>query len=115
MNQYIYLISSRSLNTNIYKIGMSKRDILTRLSEYKGDYKKPIIKGTWSCYNAREIETDIIKKFNNIFIKQKGNEYFEGDINIMINIIQAVAVYYNINYMFVDNKYVVHKLYQKHK
>ena len=87
LNQYFYLIQTdEHLNTNIYKIGKTEKyDPYDRLISYKKNFITYII---IKVKNASNFEANIIQKFRNIFSDpKKGNEYFEGDVNKMMNII----------------------------
>lgn len=102
MNQSIYLLASKKRNDDVYKVGKTKRHILTRIGEYKNEYGNPDIKGVWCCYDADNVEKDIIAKFKKIFIREKKLEYFRGDLISMISIIQKVVDYHNIEYLYIE-------------
>jgi hypothetical protein len=88
---YIYLLQEREFiktNENIYKIGRTEQENYQRFNQYP---KGTILLFQMMCSDCKNTETNIIKEFKNVF-KQRidiGNEYFEGDYNIMIDIIYA--------------------------
>ena len=93
MSEYIYLLQEREfikLNENIYKIGRTSKNNLTRFNQYpKGSDLKIQLK----CDNSIYIERELIKIFNDKYIKRKdiGNEYFEGNYkSMMIDIIDFI-------------------------
>ena len=89
--QYIYLLQEREfvrLNENVYKLGMTKQENLTRFKQYP--------KGSWLimqiiCNDCTILEREVIKLFTERFILRKdiGNEYFEGDYRSMIDVIYS--------------------------
>ena len=86
---YIYLLQEREFiktNENIYKIGKSNAKNLTRFKQYP---KNSVLLFQSICNNCNIMEKIIIKVFKKKFIRRKdiGNEYFEGDYEKMINII----------------------------
>jgi hypothetical protein len=85
---YIYLIHTRAslnINENVYKIGKTN-DFVKRLSGYDKGSEPIIILYVNNCDNFERILLEI---FNLQFIKRcdYGNEYFEGDVSKMIQII----------------------------
>ena len=89
MSNYIYLIQEREFiktNENIYKIGKSTQENNTRIKQYPKGSK---LLFQMICENCHNIEKILIKKFKDNFKLRKdiGNEYFEGDIKNMIDII----------------------------
>jgi ribosomal protein S27AE len=88
MDGYIYICYTREfklLNETIYKIGRTI-DINKRIYGYsKGSIMLLVIE----CNNHIQAEKDILKLFDNDFIKCKeyGNEYFSGDLNLMQDVI----------------------------
>ena len=92
---YIYLFHTRAslnANENVYKIGQTKK-IIQRLNQYD---KLTLPLFTLYVNDHIEFEKIIKKKFNEKYIKRTdyGNEYFEGDICLMINDIISI---YNEN------------------
>lgn len=83
-NFFMYILQEREFlknNENVYKIGISK-DIYARLGSYpKGSKIFCVI----PLY--QNIEKSCITKFKDIFIQRSdiGNEYFQGNINLMVN------------------------------
>ena len=80
MNNYIYLIQTRefkNMNQNIYKIGKTKQDNLTRINQYP---KGSQLLLQQICHNCDILESLIIKEFKDKYIHRKdiGNEYFQG-------------------------------------
>ena len=100
---YIYLLKLREFiktNENIYKIGMTKKDNLTRFNQYPNG---SMLLFQMICNDCNSLERNIIKLFvddtNIIHRKDIGNEYFEGDYNYMISII-----YKSINEQYIEFK-----------
>lgn len=93
--QFIYLIQiEKYFNTNIYKIGRTKRNPFTRFNEYPGKIKIIQINSVINAITAENnLRNEFKKKFNNPVI---GREYFEGELIIMIEIFNKV-VKENIN------------------
>lgn len=76
---YIYLVQPVILqNTNRYKIGVSSLSNLSRLKAYGNGTRYLTI---LECENPFKIEKELIKKFNLLFKKIGGNEYFQVDID----------------------------------
>lgn len=90
---YIYLLQlqkSVKAKENIYKIGMTKQNNLKRFHQYP---KGSILLFQTICKNCNNMERKIINIFKNKFTRRKdfGNEYFEGDYNTMIDIINQTV------------------------
>lgn len=88
-NHYIYLLQEREFiktNEKIFKIGKTKQENLKRFANYPNGSK---LLFQCICINCDDIERDIITSFKDLFIHKKevGNEYFEGDYIMMIDII----------------------------
>jgi hypothetical protein len=86
---YIYLLKEREFvnsKMSIYKVGKSKQENTKRFKQYP---KGSILCYQRICNDCDKMEKEIIKKFKIEFNQAKdiGNEYFEGDVNKMINII----------------------------
>jgi len=80
MNNYIYLIQTRefkNMNENVYKIGKTKQDNLTRVNQYP---KGSQLLLQQICSNCDILESLLIKEFKDKYIHRKdiGNEYFQG-------------------------------------
>ncbi len=74
---YVYLIQPVELvGTNRYKIGMSSLRNLSRLKSYKCGTRYICI---YETNKAREVEKQLIAKFNSLYKKIAGNEYFQSD------------------------------------
>jgi hypothetical protein len=86
---YIYLVQEREFiktEENIFKIGMTRRPNLERVNQYpKGSDLLIQIR----CIDCITLEKELITIFKDKFIQRKdiGNEYFEGDSEIMIDLI----------------------------
>lgn len=91
----VYLLQPCELvNTNRYKIGCSSKIDLKRVRSYKtGTRYLGIIK----CDNYFEVEKMLIKKFNENFNKIAGNEYYEGDEEIMLDLFLQTVIKYKKN------------------
>lgn len=76
MNGIVYLIQPREfLDTNTFKIGMSKSNTTQRLNSYGSGTN---IICTRECTNPREVEKALIARFNTEFKLFKGIEFFTG-------------------------------------
>ncbi len=89
---YIYLLIERefvNLKMLIYKVGKSKQENTKRFKQYP---KGSILYYQRICNDCDKLEKEIIKKFKIEFkqVKDIGNEYFEGNVNKMINIINEI-------------------------
>lgn len=94
----IYLLQEREFinkNENVYKIGMTRHEPNKRLSKYP---KNSQLFLAVACKNENtcDIENELINKFKNMSqIVQRndiGNEYFQGNINLMMNEIFSTVV-----------------------
>lgn len=86
---YVYLLCEREFiktGENIYKIGITKKENLTRFNQYPKD---SILLLQIHCNNCKLIEKQILNIFKDQFINRTdiGNEYFQGDCNVMKKII----------------------------
>ena len=89
MSQYIYLLQEREFiktKENVYKVGMTKKENNKRFNQYP---KGSVLLFQIICNNCKNMEKIILKKFKETFKQKKdiGNEYFEGDSKVMINMI----------------------------
>jgi len=83
---YMYIIKDRTAietGKNIYKIGKTKQENLKRFRGYPKGFKIILL---LACSNCDVIEKHIIQLFKKKYvqIKEYGNEYFQGNINEMI-------------------------------
>lgn len=91
---YIYLLREREFykrNENVYKVGRTIQKgtslMLDRLKAYKKGSELVMIRQV-HCDNVEQIETSIVKEFQKNFTKHSdGREYFIGDVNNMMDII----------------------------
>lgn len=92
----IYFIQPCELvTTNRYKIGMSSKNDLSRIKSYKSGSRYICI---MECVNYLEIERLIIIEFRKKFKQIAGNEYFEGDERVMLELfIETVLKNIKIN------------------
>lgn len=86
---YIYLLQEREFvnaKQNIYKVGRTTKPNLKRFNQYP---KESVLLYHTICYDCKIIERQVIKQFKENFKLRKdiGNEYFEGNYKIMIDII----------------------------
>ena len=99
---YIYLIKTEEYIINklpIYKFGKTKRPD-KRFKEYG---RKVSIILLIAVYDCTRVEDKIIKLFKSKYIKIKGNEYFQGDINTMIfDVISVCNLYGDLGAIFDD-------------
>jgi hypothetical protein len=87
--EYIYLLQEREFiktKEEIYKIGRISKNNLIRFNQYPKDSELII---QIKCKDSKNEEKELIIKFKDKFKQRKdiGNEYFEGDYNLMIDII----------------------------
>lgn len=96
MEEIYMLIEREFIKTeeNIYKIGKTKKTIKHRLKQYPKNSKLIISKNVKNCDVAEKI---LILEFKKQFAQRKdiGREYFEGDIDDMINLFNNVALNYD--------------------
>lgn len=82
MGEYIYLIRKaefKLVDTNIYKIGKTKRNIEIRLSEYYGDKDVYLTEEVNDCTKCEKELIDLLsKEFEKVAL---GREYFKGNID----------------------------------
>ena len=86
----VYLVQPTELiGTNRYKVGCSLKDDLTRINTgyHKGTTPHLIEK----VDNPFEVEKAILQCFRQHFDHVAGNEYFSGDIVVMIQCFKAVT------------------------
>lgn len=89
MSQYIYLLQEREFiktKEHVYKVGMTKQENHKRFNTYPKD---SVLLFQMICDNCKNMEKLVLKKFKEIFKQRKdiGNEYFEGEYKVMIDII----------------------------
>lgn len=88
LNENIYIIQPRSCvetGENVYKLGRTN-NLKLRFDKYcKGGLQKL----TYPCNNAKEIERELIKQFNQEFKRRQdyGKEYYQGDLQKMVKIV----------------------------
>lgn len=88
-SQYIYLLQEQEfVNTkeNVYKVGMTNEENCERFNQFP---KSSVLLFQMICNNCKNMEKIVLKKFKETFKQRKdiGNECFEGEYKIMINII----------------------------
>lgn len=101
---YIYLLQEREFiktKENIYKIGKTKQLNHFRFNQYP---KGSILLFQMICNNYDNIEKKIIKELKEEFKNRKdiGNEYFEGDYKMMIEIIYSIIKIENNIFKYVS-------------
>lgn len=87
--EYVYLLQEREFiktGENIFKIGKTKRSNITRFEEYPKDSHLYL---HLSCSDCDKLEKEMIKTFKKKFKYRKdiGNEYFQGNVEEMLNTI----------------------------
>jgi len=109
MNSYIYLIQDGEYKgTDIYKIGKTTQKggdtrSLTRLKQYNfGTEQIQVLKVSNIFVDI--IEKRIIEEFNNNFELVKGKEWFKGDLNLMIEIINKIIENFRKMYEKIKDK-----------
>lgn len=90
-SQYLYLLQEREFiktKENIYKVGRTEKENHTRFNQYPNG---SVLLFQMICNDCKSIERQIINLFKETFIQRKeiGNEYFEGDFQLMIDIIYS--------------------------
>lgn len=85
ITEYIYLLQLREFvnnNQNIYKIGRTSKEHLTRFNQYPNGSKLLV---QVICEDSKKIEKELLIKFREKYIQKKeiGNEYFEGNYKKM--------------------------------
>lgn len=89
MSQYIYLLQEREFiktKEHVYKVGMTKKENHERFNQYP---KGSVLLFQIFCNDCKNMEKLVLKKFKETFKQRKdiGNEYFEGEYKVMIDII----------------------------
>ena len=98
MYEFIYLLQTRESigkNEEVYKVGRTCKDELTRFNNYPKGSKLHL---HISCINSCNIERSIINIFGKVFtnVELYGKEYFEGNLFEMLTIIlEQVALSFN--------------------
>lgn len=97
MSGIVYFIQpSEFISSDIYKIGYSKQPLLNRIKQYGS---KTSIKCVFESSNVIKTEKNLISKFNENFVKFKGNEYF-----ICKDVPKAKTIFYEVcNSHYVTN------------
>jgi hypothetical protein len=107
--EYVYIIYTREFirsKENVYKIGKTTTTPINRFNQYA---RGSLLIFTHPVNNCTFIEKIIIKNFDLKFKKMLdyGNEYYEGDLNLMvneiINIIREHNNYDSNNYDDINN------------
>jgi len=79
---YVYLLQpSLAIGTNRYKIGCSTKNNTKRIKSYGSN---TILLLKYDTNNPEQVETELIKEFKSRFTLYQGKEYFEGNIDTMI-------------------------------
>jgi hypothetical protein len=86
---YLYLLQTRESykgDEAIYKIGRTEQDALTRFNQYPNGSKLYL---HMYCFDSKNSESRLIEIFNTKYtnVHQYGREYFEGDLQDMMNTI----------------------------
>ena len=102
---YIYLLQEREFiktSEYIYKIGMTHRKNFERFNQYP---KGSMLLMQIVCDNCNDSERKIMSAFKNKFTQRKdiGTEYFEGESELMIDIIYDIVRNKRIIEQAVDN------------
>jgi hypothetical protein len=103
-SDYIYLIRTREfiqLNQPVYKIGRTKQPNFNRLKQYP---KGSEVIDWLSCFNCIITENILIKEFKQHFKHRPdlGNEYFEGNVIDMSNLLTNIRKN-SFNNVIIDN------------
>jgi hypothetical protein len=97
---YVYLLANgEHIGKSIYKIGKTTQKNLTRLSQYP---KESVLYIQMICLNCHELELELINMFSRRFRKchDLGNEYFEGEIDRMMELFIGCVTDKNQYYNF---------------
>lgn len=106
MSGFVYLIQPELLiGTEKYKIGMSEKKDLSRMSSYG---KNKIIYYLVYCIKPKLLENKLIQKFNQHFKLIYGREYFEGKIFDMIKEFHNLVINYNNETKFYGIDTIIH-------
>jgi hypothetical protein len=103
-SDYIYLIRTREfiqLNQPVYKIGRTRQPNFNRLKQYP---KGSEVIDWLSCFNCVITENILIKEFKLHFKHRPdlGNEYFEGNVIDMSNLLTNIRKN-SFNNVIIDN------------
>lgn len=99
----LYLIQPEELiGTDRYKIGMSNNNDLVRCKNGYGKNSRYIIIG--ECPNPLEIENKVKIEFKNKFKLIKGQEYFEGDLELMKKIFISIVFFKEEKQIVIKNE-----------
>jgi hypothetical protein len=102
MSEYIYCLIEREFiktGENVFKIGRTNQDNYDRFKQYPKGSK---LIYQCMCVNSKEAEKEIINKSKEKLKLRKdiGNEYFEGDINVLIDIInESLLLHRPVNFI----------------
>lgn len=88
---YIYLLQEREsirMKEPVYKVGRTEQSNHKRFGQYP---KGSVLLFQVVCNNCKKLEADLLQKFKTTFKHRKdlGNEYFEGDHKVMIDLIYS--------------------------
>jgi hypothetical protein len=91
ITEYIYLLRTREFvnaGEKIYKVGRTTKENYTRFNQYPNG---SVLVFQMTCNNSKNMESQIINSFKARFkhIPHLGNEWFEGDYKIMMEIIYS--------------------------
>jgi hypothetical protein len=89
MAGYVYLIKIyETIANDIYKFGRTKREFIKRFTEYPKEAKPKTQLVLWH-EDIKSFETDVLRELRNVFQERKdiGNEYFQGDVEQMKQLI----------------------------
>lgn len=111
---YIYLIQEREFiktNENIFKIGRTEKENYQRFQQYPNG---SILLFQMICRNCKSVECEILQQFKSQFTQKQeiGNEYFQGDYKLMIDIIYSVIKNNNndVNSIIDENDTICQKI-----
>jgi len=90
--EYVYLLQEREFlqsNVPIYKIGRTAQENTKRATQYPKD---SVLHLHTSCSDSVKVEKELLNYFKQKYIHRKdiGNEYFEGDFELMKNDINKI-------------------------
>ncbi|AYV75330.1 MAG: DNA primase [Terrestrivirus sp.] len=109
-NQYCYIIQEREFvnsNKSIYKIGKTTQQIHKRMNQYPKDSKVIL---TLNVVNCDEFEKNIKRIFPQKYKHRTdiGIEYFEGDVNEMVD--EYISLNKSLNKSLTKNNNAVEKV-----
>lgn len=86
----VYLVHPVECKENMYKIGYSDKEDLSRLNSYKKGSDYVLFYG--HIMNPRRVEAELIRAFEQHFVCSAGREFFDGDQREMVRVFHDVVM-----------------------